>query len=649
MSRIGVFVCHCGLNIAKTVRVSELAEFASTLPDVVVAKDYKFMCSTPGQEMIANDIKQHKLDRIIVTACSPLMHEQTFRKVLAASGLNQYLLTIVNIREQVSWVTHDIDEGTAKAKALLNGAVNRSRLLAPLTSRVIDVNPDVMVVGAGIAGIQAALELANTGKKVYLVEKNSTIGGHMAQFDKTFPTLDCSACILTPKMDNVLQHKNITMMTSCEVSEVKGFVGNFDITVKQKARYVDHSKCNACLACTEKCPGKGVSEWDEGLVKRKAIYIPFPQAVPQKPVIDRDSCTFFKKGKCRLCEKVCEQKAIDFEQQDSFTTVKVGAVIVATGYDLMDTTPLVQYGYGKYPGVYNALEVERLFNSAGPTGGKVTLRDGKEPQAIAIFHCIGSRDKNNYEHCSRVCCMYSLKFAHLFKEKTSADVYQFYIDMRAAGKGYEEFYNRIIEEDVKFIRGKGARVAESADEPGRLIVEAEDTITGKFIKLPVDMVVLSPAMKPRADSKDIARLFNLSTDKYGFFMERHPKLAPLSTMSEGIFIAGVCQSPKDIPDTVAQAYGAAAEALTIVVKDKLELEATTAMVNPASCCACQNCVRVCPYGAPFFNEQKGVSEINEELCKGCGLCASVCPTGAIIARHFTNDQVLAEMEGLMEF
>ena len=649
MSRIGVFVCHCGLNIAKTVRVSELAQFASTLPDVVVAKDYKFMCSTPGQEMIANDIKEHKLDRVIVSACSPLMHEQTFRKVLENAGLNKYLVTIVNIREQVSWVTHDIEEGTAKAKAVLNGAVYRARLLGPLTSRVIDVNDDVMVVGAGIAGIQASLELANTGKKVYLIEKNSTIGGHMAQFDKTFPTLDCSACILTPKMDAVMQHKNITLMTYCEVSEVKGFVGNFDVTVRQKARYIDHSKCNGCLACTEKCPGKGVSEWDEGLVKRKAIHIPFPQAVPQRPIIDRDACVFFKKGKCRLCEKVCEHKAIDFEQQDTFTTVKVGAVIVATGYDLMDTQPLVQYGYGKYPGVYNALEVERLFNSTGPTGGKVTLRDGKEPQAIAILHCIGSRDKNNYEHCSRVCCMYSLKFSHLFKEKTTADVYQFYIDMRAAGKGYEEFYNRIIEEDVKFIRGKGARVAESTDEPGRLVVEAEDTITGKFIKLPVDMVVLSPAMIPRSGAKEIARLFNLSTDRNGFFMERHPKLAPLSTMSEGIFIAGVCQSPKDIPDTVAQANGAAAEALTIVEKDKMELEATTAMVNPASCCACQNCVRVCPYGAPFFNEQKGVSEINEALCKGCGLCASVCPASAIIARHFTNDQVLAEIEGLMEF
>ncbi len=649
MSRIGVFVCHCGLNIAKTVRVSELVEFARTLPDVVVAEEYKFMCSTPGQELIQHDIKHHRLDRVIVAACSPLMHEKTFRKVIEQAGLNQYLLSIVNVREQNSWVTNDIEVGTAKGKALINGAVYRARLLAPLTSRFIDVAPDVAIVGGGIGGIQAALELADNGKKVYLIEKNSTIGGHMAQFDKTFPTLDCSACILTPKMDSVLRHKNITLMTSCEVTEVKGYVGNFSISVRQKARYVDFDKCNGCLTCMEKCPGEGISEWDESLSKRKAIYIPFPQAVPQKPVIDRDACIYFQKGKCRLCEKFCEQKAIDFNQQDSFLTLQVGAVVLATGYDLMDTKPLVQYGYGRYPGVYSALEVERLSNSSGPTGGKITLRNGQEPQAIAILHCIVSRDKNNHEYCSKVCCMYSLKFAHLFKEKTAADVYEFYIDMRAAGKGYEEFYNRVLEENVKFIRGKGARVTESKEEPGRLIVEAEDTITGKFINLPVDMVVLSPAMVPRSDSRDLARLFNLSTDKNGFFMERHPKLAPLSTMTEGVFIAGTCQGPKDIPDTVAQALGAAAEAMTIVVKDKMELEATTALINPAVCCGCQNCVRVCAYGAPAFNIQKGVCEINEALCKGCGQCAAACPTSAIIARHFTNEQVMAEMEGLLEF
>ncbi|OPY90407.1 MAG: ferredoxin [Syntrophaceae bacterium PtaU1.Bin231] len=652
MSRIGVFVCHCGLNIAKTVRVSEVVEFARTLPDVVVAEDYKFMCSTPGQELIQNDIKNLNLNRVIIAACSPLMHEKTFRKVIENAGLNQYLLTIVNIREQTSWVTEDADVATEKAKALINGAVYRARLLTPLTSRFIDVNPDVMVVGGGIAGIQAALELAETGKKVYLVEKSPTIGGHMAQFDKTFPTLDCSACILTPKMDAVLQNPRIELLTYSEVTEAKGYVGNFDITVKQKARYVDHDKCNACLACTEKCPGKGVSEFDEGLSKRKAISIPFPQAVPQKPVIDPKSCTYFLKGKCKVCQKICEQKAIDYEQQDEYRQIKVGAVIMATGYDLMDTSPLIQYGYGRLPGVYHALEIERLFNSSGPTLGKVVMRDGKEPKSVAILHCIGSRDKNHAEYCSRVCCMYSLKFAHLLKEKTGADVYQMYIDMRTPGKGYEEFYARLLEEDVKFIRGKAARVTDKTndtEEPGKLVVEVEDTLTSSFLRVPVDMVVLSPAMKPRADAKDMARLFNLSTDKHGFFMERHPKLAPLSTMTEGVFIAGTCQGPKDIPDTVAQGMGAAAEALTIVVKDKMELEAATAFVNSASCCGCQNCVKVCPYGAPFFNAEKGVSEINEALCKGCGLCAAACPTSAIIARHFANDQIMAEMEGLMEF
>ncbi|MDZ4163694.1 MAG: CoB--CoM heterodisulfide reductase iron-sulfur subunit A family protein [Smithellaceae bacterium] len=652
MSRIGVFVCHCGLNIAKTVRVSEVVEFARDLPDVVVAEDYRFVCSTPGQELIGSDIRKYNLDRVIVAACSPLMHEKTFRRVLATAGLNQYLVAIVNIREQCSWVTEDEDVATQKAKALINGAVYRARLLAPLISPVIDVNPDVVVIGGGIAGIQAALEVAAMDRKVYLIERTPSIGGHMAQFDKTFPTLDCSACILTPKMDAVLQHPNIELLSYSEVAEVKGYVGNFEVKVRQKASYVDHDKCNSCLACMEKCPAKGASEFDEGLAKRKAIYIPFAQAVPQKPVIDRDSCTYFIKGKCRLCEKICEQRAIDFTREDTFREVKAGAIIVATGYDLMDTAPLTQYGYGKYPGVYHALEMERLFNSAGPTGGKVVMRDGSEPQSVAILHCIGSRDKNNHEYCSRVCCMYSLKFAHLLKEKIHGDVYQLYIDMRAGGKGYEEFYNRLLEEDVKFIRGKAANVTDrtkNPEEAGKLIVEVDDTLTGKFMRLPVDMVVLSPAMTARKDSRDMARLLNLSTDKNGFFLERHLKLAPLSTMTEGVFIAGACSSPKDIPDSVAQAMGAAAEALTIVVKDRMELEATTAFVNAAACSACQNCVKVCPYGAPFFNEAKAVSEINEALCKGCGLCAAACPTSAIIARHFTNDQIMAEMEGLMEF
>ena len=651
-SRIGVFVCDCGLNIARTVRVGEVVEFARQLPGVVMAEEYKFMCSTPGQELIQESIKKHNLDRVIVAACSPLMHEKTFRKVVEKAGLNQYLLTIVNIREQCSWVIADVDKATAKAKALINGAVYRSRLLTPLDSRIIEVQPGVLVIGGGIAGIQTSLELAATGTKVYLVEKSSTIGGHMAQFDKTFPTLDCSACILTPKMDAVLQNPNIELITSAEVTEVKGFVGNFTVTVSQRARYVDHDKCNGCLSCVEKCPGRGASEFDEGLARRKAIYIPFPQAVPQKPVIDRDSCTFFKKGKCRVCEKICEQGAINFDEEDTLREITVGALVVATGYDLMDVSPLVQYGYGTYPNVYHALEVERLFNATGPTEGNVIMRDKRVPESIAILHCIGSRDKNWHEYCSRVCCMYSLKFAHLFKEKTSADVYQLYIDMRCFGKGYEEFYDRLLEEGVKFIRGKAARVTDRAitpDEEGKLIVEAEDTLSSQFLRLPVDMVVLAPAMEARADAGEISRLLNVSLDKNKFFIERHPKLDPLATMTDGVFLAGTCQGPKDIPDTVAQAMGAAAEALTIVGKDELELEAATAFVNPAACCGCHNCVRVCPYSAPSFNVEKGVSEINEALCKGCGLCAATCPAGAIMTRHFTNDQIMGELEGLMEW
>ena len=634
MSRIGVFVCHCGLNIAKTVRVSELAEFAATLPDVVVAADYKFMCSTPGQELIQNDIKKHNLDRVIVAACSPLMHEKTFRKVIENAGLNQYLLSIVNVREQDAWVTEDEDEATAKAKALINGAVYRARLLQPLTPRFIDVNPDVMVVGGGIAGIQAALELAETGKKVYLVERNSTIGGHMAQFDKTFPTLDCSACILTPKMDAVLQNPRIELLTYCEVEEVKGFVGNFDVKIRQKARYIDHDKCNACLACTEKCPGKGGFRMGRGAGKEESHLYPLPAGrSPEAGHRPQRLHVFPEKGKCRLCEKVCGQGAIAFEQQDTFKEIKVGAMIVATGYDLMDTETPLQYGYGKLPGVYHALEIERLFNAAGPTGGKVVMRDGKEPQSMAILHCIGSRDKNHYEYCSRVCCMYSLKFAHLLKEKTHGDVYQLYIDMRAPGKGYEEFYNRLVEEDVKFIRGKAARVTDKSDNPdfaGKLVVEVDDTLMGRFVTIPVDMVVLSPAMKPRADAKEMARLFNLSTDKYGFFMERHPKLAPLSTMTEGVFIAGACQGPKDIPDSVAQGTGAAAEALTIVVKDKLELEAATAIVNPAACCGCHNCVTVCPYGAPRSTRKRTYPKSTRRSAR-----AAVCARPAVPRRRFS--------------
>jgi len=460
--RIGVYVCHCGSNIAGTVDVKELTEFARGLDSVTVARDYVFMCSDPGQEIIGNDIRDLGLNRVVVAACSPTMHELTFRRVCQEAGINPYLLEIANIREQCSWVTEDKQMATDKAKALLSAAVKRVYYHQPLEIRKVPFNANTLIVGGGITGIGAALEIANSGHKVYLVERSPSIGGHMIQLDKTFPTLDCSACILTPKMTQVGSHPYIELMSYSEVEEVSGYIGNFKVKIRKRARYVDATKCNGCGLCQEKCPLKVDSEFEAGMGKRKAIYVPFPQAVPNIPVIDTEHCTYFLKGKCRLCEEVCEVNAIDFEQEDEVVEVDVGAIMLATGFSVFDPTPIYQYGYKQLDNVITSLEFERLVNSAGPTAGNIVLKDGSVPQSIAIVHCVGSRDKNYHEYCSRVCCMYALKYAHLIKEKTDAEVYQYYIDMRCFGKGYEEFYERISGEGVNFIRGKVGEVTDRA-------------------------------------------------------------------------------------------------------------------------------------------------------------------------------------------
>lgn len=648
--RIGVYVCHCGSNIAGTVDVQKVVEFAKKLDSVVVAREYKFMCSDPGQNMIKEDIKNLKLNRVVVASCSPLLHEPTFRHAVQEAGLNPYLFEMANIREHCSWTTEDHDKATEKAKALVSAAVKRVRYHQPLETKEVPVNPATLIVGGGIAGIQAALEIADAGHKVYLVEKDPSIGGHMIQFDKTFPTLDCSACILTPKMTSVGSHPNIELMTYSEVEEVSGFIGNFKVKVRKKARFVDEEKCNGCGVCMEKCPWKAPSEFDLGLGERKAIYTPFPQAVPNIPVIDKEHCVYFLRGKCRACEKFCERGAIDFEQQDRIVELEVGNIIIATGYDPFDPTPIVKYGYGRYPNVYTALEFERLCNAAGPTGGKIVLRDGSEPKSVAIIHCVGSRDEHYHRYCSRVCCMYALKYSHLIKEKTEADVYQMYIDMRCFGKGYEEFYERLSKEGVKFIRGKVAEVTDRAltsEEKGKLIVCGEDTLLGQVIRVPVDMVILCIALEPRSNAKQVAQLFRISQGADGFFIERHPKLDPVATMTDGIFIAGCCQGPKDIPDTVAQASAAATRVLSLISKGKVELEATVAVIDEEKCSGCRVCNMLCPYNAISFIEDKEVSRINEALCKGCGTCVAACPSAAITQRHFTTEEIMAEIEGVL--
>jgi heterodisulfide reductase subunit A len=649
--RIGVYICHCGSNIAGTVDTAEVVRFAQDLEGVVVARDYKFMCSDPGQEMIKKDIKELGLNRVVVASCSPTMHEPTFRRACQEAGINPYLFEMANIREQVSWVTEDKAEATEKAKALVSAAVRRVYYHQPLPAKEVPVNPNTLVVGGGIAGIQAALKIADSGHKVYLVERTPSIGGHMAQLDKTFPTLDCSACILTPKMTQVGSHPFVELLTYSEIEEVTGYIGNFKVKIRKKARYVNEDLCTGCGVCQTKCPWKVDSEFEVGLAKRKAIYTPFPQAVPNIPVIDKEHCAYFLTGKCRACEKFCEARAIDFEQKDKVVEVEVGTIILATGFELFDPQPIYQYGYKRLDNVITSLEFERMVNSSGPTEGNIVLKDGSVPKRLAIIHCVGSRDEKYHEYCSRVCCMHSMKFAHLVREHLpQTEVYEFYIDIRSFGKGYEEFYNRVLKEGTTFIRGRPAEitnVAETPEEKGRLVVLFEDTLVGRKRRLPMDMVILSCALEPQADAEATARRFNISRSADGFFLERHPKLEPVSTMTDGIFLAGCCQGPKDIPDTVAQASAAAAEALAMISKGKVEVESATAVIDERICSGCQVCKLVCPYNAIEYDAEKGVCRVNEALCKACGACIAACFSHAVSLSHYTNEQIVAEMEGAL--
>ena len=653
--KVGVYVCHCGTNIAKTVDVEEVARWAGTQENVEVSRDNKFMCSSLGQELIEEDIKEKGLTRVVVASCSPHMHEKTFRGACERAGMNPYLFEMANIREHDSWTTDDRDAATLKAMALVKGAVERVVWQQPLDPLPVEINPNTLIVGGGIAGIAAALELANAGNHVYLVEREPSIGGHMAQLDKTFPTLDCSACILTPKMVDVDQHPNITLLTYSEVEEVNGYLGQFTITVRKKARYVNEEHCTGCGICIEKCPFSVVDEvFEAGLGSRKIIYRPFPQAVPKYPVIDTENCVYFQRGKCKACQIFCPTtpNSIDFEQEDEILELEVGNIILATGFDLFDTTQIPQYGYKRFDNVFTSLEFERMVNASGPTNGKIVLRDMEtEPESVVIIHCVGSRDENYHKYCSNVCCMYSLKFAHLVHERLpGAEVYNCYLDMRTPGKGYEEFYHRLLEEDTHFIRGKVAEVSDVArteEEEGKLIVQVADTLISKQRRLPVDMVILSPAIEARHDAKEVSLRFGMGCDFDGFFVERHPKLDPVATMTEGIFIAGACQGPKDVPATVSQGAAAAARVASLISQGTVMMEPIRASIVAESCSGCKICNNLCPYNAIVFHDDTNVSEVITALCQGCGTCVAACPSAAINGAHFTNDQVMSQLEGLL--
>ncbi len=653
--RIGVYTCHCGTNIAATVDVKSLAEYAATLPNVALSRDYKYMCSDPGQDLIRQDIREHALNRIVVASCSPHLHEHTFRTALKVGGLNPFYFHMVNIREQASWVHTNRAQATRKAKDLVRAAVLRVAFHQPLERGRVSIHPEVLVLGGGIAGIHAALTLANAGKHVYLVEREPTIGGHMARFDKTFPTLDCAACILTPKMSAVRSHPNITLWTCAEVTHVDGYVGNYKISVLRHPRYVDEDLCSGCLECIDACvykQAKVPDEFNMGLSKRRPIYIPFPQAVPQVPVIDPETCIQFKSGKCKTtCVAACgDRHAINLRAEARSEEIEVGTMILATGFQTFDPRRVPYYGYGRFPNVYTALEVERLVNASGPTAGEVVLRNGRKPETVAIIHCVGSRDENTHRWCSRVCCMYSLKLAHLVREHTGAEIFNFYIDMRTPGKGFEEFYQKLLDEGVHFIRGRVAEVTDWAfdySEEDKLVIRVEDTLAGFVRRIPVDMVILATGLEPRADASEVRRIFNISCAGEGFFLERHPKLAPVNTFTDGIFLAGCCQSPKDIPDTVAQAGAAAAEALALIDAGYVETEPNTAHVVEEVCCGCKTCMSMCPYHAVSFVEEIHKSRVNDVLCKGCGTCVAACPSGAMRQSLFEDEEIFAEIEGML--
>ena len=662
MQRIGVFVCHCGTNIAGTVDVKSVAEALKNEPGVVFSTDYQYMCSQAGQDIIKNAIAEHQLTGIVVCSCSPRMHEATFRKTAKAAGLNPYMVEIANIREQCSWVHKEIPIGTEKAIILGKAAVAKVNLNAPLTPGESPVTKRALVIGGGIAGIQTALDIADAGFPVDIVETKPTIGGKMAQLDKTFPTLDCAACILTPKMVDVAQNDKIRIFSYSEVTEVGGFVGNFEVTIKKRARYVKEEVCTGCGACTEKCPQKKVpNEFNLGMDNRRAIYIPFAQAVPKVATIDPRYCTKLKTGKCGLCSKVCTAGAIDYEAKDEFIKEKYGAIVVATGFNPIPMDQFDEYAYSQSKDVITSLEFERLTNAAGPTQGTL-LRpsDGEHPHTIVFVQCVGSRcaacAEKGKEYCSKICCMYTAKHAMLTRDKyPDTDVYVFYIDVRTPGKNFDEFYRRAVEEyGVHYIKGMVGKVS---PEGKKLKVQASDLIANKQLHIDADLVVLAAAIEPDKSARPLATMLTASMDTNDFFTEAHPKLRPVESPTAGVFLSGTCQGPKDIPETVSQAGAAASKVIGLLCKDKLTGNPCVAHSDEMMCNGCSTCEKVCPYGAITYVEKefrmpdrttkvRRVAVVNEAVCQGCGACTVACMSGAMDLKGFTNKQIVAEVDAI---
>jgi heterodisulfide reductase subunit A2 len=662
MSKIGVFVCHCGENIARTVQVQRVVEFAKHIPGAVVAADYRYMCSAPGQKLVMDAIKEHGLDGVVVAACSPQLHEPTFRSAVAQAGLNPYRCEMANIREHCSWVHSDSGQASLKACEIVAAATERVKRARSLDPVKVSVTKRALVIGGGVAGIRAALDIANAGHEVVLVERDPSLGGNMARLSETFPTLDCSQCILTPLMVQALRHPKIELLTYSEVEEVGGYVGNFKVRIRKKPRYVIASECTACGDCATACPSPGGNEFDVSLSTRKAIYIPFPQAVPSIYTLDAERCLNAKLESpagwrvlaCVRCQQACQAKAIDFDMKPEIVEREVGAIVVATGFTQQGGEQAKHYGLGRHPDVLYSLEFERLLSASGPTGGEPRRpSNGETPKNVVFIQCVDSRNpEHGVKYCSSICCMYTAKHALLLTHKVpDAHAYVFFMDIRAGGKAYEEFVQRVREEErVAYIRG---RVSQVIERDGKLLVCGVDTLSGRRIEVEADMVVLATPVEA-ADHGQVGSLLRIAADEDGFLREAHPKLRPVETLTAGIFLAGTAQGPKDIPATVSQASAAASKGLELLSNDMLQRDPTTAQISDKFCMGCFECLQVCPYHAiekREIRDRQGnlirmVARSNPAMCEGCGLCTVACRSGCIDLDGYSDEQVFAQLAGL---
>ena len=648
--RVGVIQCHCGVNIAGVVDIEKVVEYSKKIPGVVYADHYVFLCSDPGRQMIKDAIKKHNLNRVVTSHCTPTLHQDTFRGVLADSGLNPFFLEIANTREHCSWPHYrDPVKATEKAKYLITSAVEKVKKNQPIGKVKVKVNPSTLIIGGGPAGMQAALDLGNAGYKVYLIDRLPHLGGNMAHLGKVFPTDDCPLCILGKKFNELRKTPNLQVLTCTEVQEVSGRAGDYIVKLVKKPRYVDEKKCTNCTECEKVCPVVIPDEFDQGIGWRKSIYLAYPQAIPQVYTIDIEHCI-----RCGICEVVCDPSAIDFNQKPEEIELRVGTIIVATGLQEWNPQAKEEYGYERYENVITQLQLARMLDPEGPSHGKpFRPSDGPEsppPKKIVMLQCVGSRDVNYFQYCSKICCMFALKHAKMIfvDVDPNTEIYLCYMDIRAFSKGYEEYYKDVMERGLKLVRGRVSQILEN-HKTKNLIVKVEDTFLGKTIQIEAELVVLSSALIPSSGTQRLAEILRIPVGEDGFLKELHPKVSPVDSPSSGIYIAGASAGPKDIPESVAQGSAAAARAMALMGKGEIEVTLAVAKVDESLCIGCEICRQMCPYGAikmieSYLGRKARVSEVE---CKGCGACCAACPTGAIQRSDYTIDQMFAQIEGIM--